>query len=106
MSENNQNNNKKEPSLSEVLKVRRDKLAALCEAGEDPFVKTKYDVTDCSKNIKENFDALEGKTVSLGGRIIARRIMGKASFWDFATAREIFSFMSAKRRGRRGLRSI
>ena len=80
MSENNQNNNKKEPSLSEVLKVRRDKLAALCEAGEDPFVKTKYDVTDCSKNIKENFDALEGKTVSLGGRIIARRIMGKASF--------------------------
>ena len=40
MSENNQNNNKKEPSLSEVLKVRRDKLAALCEAGEDPFVKT------------------------------------------------------------------
>ena len=80
MSENNQNNNKKEPSLSEVLKVRRDKLAALCEAGADPFVKTKYDVTDCSKNIKENFDALEGKTVSLGGRIIARRIMGKASF--------------------------
>ena len=80
MSENNQNNNKTEPSLSEVLKVRRDKLAALCEAGEDPFVKTKYDVTDCSKNIKENFDALEGKTVSLGGRIIARRIMGKASF--------------------------
>ena len=80
MSENNQNNNKKEPSLSEVLKVRRDKLAALCEAGEDPFVKTKYDVTAYSKDIKENYEQLEGKTVSLGGRIIARRIMGKASF--------------------------
>ena len=81
MAENNQNNNQnKEPTLSEVLKVRRDKLAALCEAGEDPFVKTKYDVTAYSKDIKENYGQLEGKTVSLGGRIIARRIMGKASF--------------------------
>ena len=81
MAENNQNNNQnKEPTLSEVLKVRRDKLAALCEAGEDPFVKTKYDVTAYSKDIKENYEQLEGKTVSLGGRIIARRIMGKASF--------------------------
>ena len=81
MAENNQNNNQnKEPTLSEVLKVRRDKLAALCKAGEDPFVKTKYDVTAYSKDIKENYEQLEGKTVSLGGRIIARRIMGKASF--------------------------
>ena len=81
MAEKNQNNNQnKEPTLSEVLKVRRDKLAALCEAGEDPFVKTKYDVTAYSKDIKENYEQLEGKTVSLGGRIIARRIMGKASF--------------------------
>lgn len=55
-------------------------MAALCEAGEDPFVKTKYDVTAYSKDIKENYEQLEGKTVSLGGRIIARRIMGKASF--------------------------
>lgn len=81
MSENNQNNNQKqEPSLSEVLKVRRDKLAALCDAGENPFEKTKFDVTAYSCNIKENYDALEGTTVSLGGRIVARRIMGKASF--------------------------
>ena len=81
MAENNQNNNQnKEPTLSEVLKVRRDKLAALCESGEDPFVKTKYDVTAYSKDIKENYEQFEGKTVSLGGRIIARRIMGKASF--------------------------
>ena len=81
MAENNQNSiQNKEPTLSEVLKVRRDKLAALCEAGEDPFVKTKYDVTAYSKDIKENYEQLEGKTVSLGGRIIARRIMGKASF--------------------------
>lgn len=58
MAENNQNSNQnKEPTLSEVLKVRRDKLAALCEAGEDPFVKTKYDVTAYSKDIKENYRA-------------------------------------------------
>ena len=81
MAENNQNSNQnKEPALSEVLKVRRDKLTALCEAGEDPFVKTKYDVSAYSKDIKENYGQLEGKTVSLGGRIISRRIMGKASF--------------------------
>ena len=66
--------------LNEILQVRRDKLAALCEAGNDPFVKTKFDVTAESTEIKGNFEAFENKTVSLGGRIISRRIMGKASF--------------------------
>ncbi|MBR4282894.1 MAG: lysine--tRNA ligase, partial [Clostridia bacterium] len=82
MSENVNNNVQEQPeqSLSEILQIRRDKLTAMVEAGNDPFVKTKYDVDAYSTEIKENFDALEGKEVSLGGRIISRRIMGKASF--------------------------
>ena len=66
--------------INEILQVRRDKLSALCEAGNDPFVKTKFDVTADSVEIKADFEGFEGKTVSLGGRIISRRIMGKASF--------------------------
>jgi len=73
-------NNAPVQDLNELLQVRRDKLAALCEAGEDPFVKTKYDVTGSSVAIKADFDAFEGREVSLAGRIISRRIMGKASF--------------------------
>lgn len=69
--------------LNEILQVRRDKLAALCEAGNDPFVKTKFDVTAVSKEIKADFESFENKNVSLGGRIISRRIMGKASFVGF-----------------------
>lgn len=69
--------------LNELLKVRREKLAALKEAGNDPFVKTKYDVTDYSVDIKADFEKYEGNTVSLAGRIISRRIMGKASFVGF-----------------------
>jgi len=82
MSENVNNNvqEQSEQSLSEILQIRRDKLTAMVEAGNDPFVKTKYDVDAYSTDIKENFDTLEGKEVSLGGRIISRRIMGKASF--------------------------
>ncbi len=78
--ENNNNNVVETQDLSEILQVRRDKLSALCEAGNDPFVKTKYDVTNSSVEIKADFDAFENKTVSLAGRIISRRIMGKASF--------------------------
>ena len=66
--------------LSEILQVRRDKLAAMKEAGIDPFVKTKYDVDAKSMQIKNDFVGFEGKIVSVAGRIIARRIMGKASF--------------------------
>ena len=73
-------NNAPVQDLNELLQIRRDKLAALCEAGDDPFVKTKYDVTDNSVGIKADFEAFEGKEVSLAGRIISRRIMGKASF--------------------------
>ena len=80
MAENMQNNQAPEQDLSEILQVRRDKLAAMCEAGNDPFVKTKYDVTAYSATIKGAFEEYEGKEVSLAGRIMARRIMGKASF--------------------------
>ena len=66
--------------LSEILQVRRDKLTAMRESGNDPFIKTKYDVDAHSMQIKNAFEDYEGKDVSLAGRIMARRIMGKASF--------------------------
>lgn len=69
--------------LSEILQVRRDKLASLTQEGKDPFVKTKYDIDAFSCEIKADYEAYEGKQVSLGGRIISRRIMGKASFVGF-----------------------
>lgn len=78
MSENN--NNAPVQELSEILQVRRDKLSAMKEAGLDPFVKTKYDVDAHSLEIKGDFEGFENKTVSVAGRIMARRIMGKASF--------------------------
>ena len=78
MSEKNQAQNTE--NLGELLKVRREKLAALQEAGKNPFEITKYDVTHHSTEVKDNFDELEGKTVSLAGRIMSKRVMGKASF--------------------------
>ena len=78
MSENNKNAQTQD--LNEILQVRRDKLSAMRESGNDPFVKTKYDVDAHSLQIKNDFENFEGKTVSIAGRIMARRIMGKASF--------------------------
>ncbi|MBQ7094926.1 MAG: lysine--tRNA ligase [Clostridia bacterium] len=80
MDQNQNQNNQPELSLSEQQQIRREKLAAMCEAGNDPFVKTKYDVDAYSTTIKADYESYEEKTVSLGGRIISRRIMGKASF--------------------------
>ena len=74
------NNNPATQDLNEIVKVRHDKLAALKESGNDPFLITKFDFDNDSANIKTNFHELEGKTVKIAGRIIARRIMGKASF--------------------------
>ena len=71
-------NNEKE--LSELLKVRRDKLAELCNDGRDPFKITKFDRDETSESIKNNFDALEGKRVSIAGRIMSKRGMGKVCF--------------------------
>lgn len=81
--QNNQpqnNNPKQEQDINQLLKVRREKLAALQEAGKDPFQITKYDVTAHSRDIKENYEQMEGKTVSIAGRIMQKRVMGKASF--------------------------
>lgn len=69
-----------EQELNELLKVRRTKLAELKENGKDPFQVMKYQVTHHSKEIEEGFEALEGKEVSIAGRIMSKRVMGKASF--------------------------
>ena len=76
MAENNQKPQQAEPELNEILRLRREKLANLKEAGNDPFVITKFDFDNDSKNIKSNFEELEGKTVKIAGRIMALRIMG------------------------------
>lgn len=77
MADNTNNNTE---NLSEILQVRRDKLSALQEAGKDPFKITKFDVTDYAKDIKESFFEGEDVNVSVAGRMMSRRIMGKASF--------------------------
>lgn len=71
-----------EQELGEVLRIRREKLAALQADGKDPFVKTKFDFTDYTADIKADFDSYNEKTVRIAGRIMSRRIMGKASFFN------------------------
>ena len=66
--------------LSEILKIRREKLKALQEAGMDPFVQTRFDRTALSQQIKDNYDSCEGKQVAIAGRMMVKRLMGKASF--------------------------
>jgi len=95
--DNNRNQNNQQQDINQLLKersaqkgsvsdenqlltVRREKLAALQEAGKDPFQITKYDVTHHSQDVKDNFDALEGKNVTIAGRMMFKRVMGKASF--------------------------
>ncbi len=76
----NNNNNKQEPNVSELLKVRRNKLADLQANGRDPFVITKYDVTNHTSDIRDNYEEFEGKEVTVAGRMMFKRVMGKASF--------------------------
>ena len=76
-----ENNTKvQEQDLNQLLKVRREKLANLQEAGKDPFQITKYDVTHHSTQVKENFEELKGTIVTIAGRMMSKRVMGKASF--------------------------
>ena len=75
-------NQEKQENLSQLLQIRRDKLKELQESGNDPFQITKYDVDNTAANIKENFDALEGQEVSVAGRLMSKRGMGKVSFCD------------------------
>lgn len=69
-----QNTKTQEQDINQLLKVRREKLAALQEAGKDPFQITKYDVTHHSTDIKEHFDELEGKVVRIAGRVMSKRV--------------------------------
>ena len=80
MDNERQNNNQPEQDIGQLLKVRREKLADLQAQGKDPFVITKYDQTHHAAEIKADFDAYEGKEVSVAGRMMSKRIMGKASF--------------------------
>lgn len=104
MAGQNKNNNQ-EVDTKQLLKVRREKLADLQERGKDPFQITKYDVTHHSMEIKEHFDELEcghdeegklikdpSKLVSVAGRIMLKRVMGKASFCNIQDLQEIFRF--------------
>lgn len=83
---NNVNDEMTEEKLSEILQVRRDKLSALKEAGKNPFEIVKYDITANSAEILGDFEKFEGKEVSVAGRMMSRRIMGKASFTHIADA--------------------
>ena len=69
-----------EQDVKQLLKVRREKLADLQERGMDPFRITKYEVSHHSQEIKDEFESLEGKTVTIAGRMMSKRVMGKASF--------------------------
>ena len=75
-------NNQNGENLSQLLQIRRDKLKQLQESGNDPFRITRYETDNDSANIKENFDALEGREVSVAGRLMSKRGMGKVSFCD------------------------
>ncbi|CUX31757.1 lysine--tRNA ligase [Clostridium sp. C105KSO13] len=77
---NQQQKNAQEPDLNQLRKVRREKLADLQANGKDPFVITKYNQTHHSQELKDNFEELEGKEVSVAGRMMSKRVMGKASF--------------------------
>ncbi len=79
---NNQNAVPEQENLSQLLQIRRDKLKQLQESGNDPFQITRYVADNDSANIKDNFDALEGKEVSIAGRLMSKRGMGKVSFCD------------------------
>ncbi len=77
---NTQQKNTQEPDLNQLRKVRREKLAELQKVGKDPFVITKYEQTHHSQELKNHFEELEGKEVSIAGRMMSKRVMGKASF--------------------------
>ena len=79
---NNENEVQEELDLNEIFQIRRDKLKNLCDSGNNPFEKVKYDVDTYTKDITENFEEYEGKTVKIAGRLMSRRDMGKANFID------------------------
>ena len=90
-----------EPDLNQLRKVRREKLADLQANGKDPFVITKYDQTHHSLEIKENFEELAGKEVSIAGRMMSKRVMGKSIFLQCTGFAGKYSVLRCKRQHRR-----
>ena len=82
-----------EPDLNQLKKVRREKLADLQANGKNPFEITKYDVTCHAADVKDNYEEMEGKHVTLAGRIMQKRVMGKASFCNILDQSGTFSLM-------------
>jgi lysyl-tRNA synthetase class 2 len=82
MSENNTQEKQQVQDLKQILQIRRDKLAELQEAGENPFEVTKFDQEYHTADIINNFDEMDGKSATLAGRLMSKRVMGKASFFD------------------------
>ena len=78
----NVTSNEQTQDMGELLRIRREKLKALQDEGRDPFATTKFDVTHHTQDIKDNFDAMEGQSVSVAGRLMSKRGMGKVSFCD------------------------
>lgn len=85
--------NQKTQDVNQLLKIRRDKLAELQADGKDPFQITKFDVTHHSQEVKDQFEDLEGKSVVLAGRMMSKRVMGKASFCNIQDLQAISSLM-------------
>ena len=73
--------------MSELLRIRREKLSAMCEAGKDPYAAVKFDRSAYSTDVKENYSDYEEKEVALAGRMMSKRIMGKASFASIRDAK-------------------
>ena len=96
MSDNQNQNNQQD--ISQLLKVRREKLENLRADGKDPFVITKYDVDIHSKDIKDRYDELEGKVVSIAGRMMFKRVMGKASFCNIQDLKDRAPSLEAERK--------
>ena len=88
-----QQKNTQEPDVTQLRKVRREKLADLQANGKNPFEITKYDVTCHATDIKENFEEMEGKHVSVAGRVMQKRVMGKASFCNVQDLKAASRFM-------------
>ena len=92
---------KQEQDLNQLLKVRREKLAELQAEGKDPFKIVKYDVTHHSQDIKDQFEELEGKDVTIAGRMMSKRVMGKASFCNVQDLKGMIQCLCGKRQYRR-----
>lgn len=100
MAEQQQNHGAPEENLTEVVKVRRDKLEALKNSGKNPFEVTRFDGVISSSEIKDNFEKLEGSQVRVAGRIISKRVMGKASFFHIQDGAGAFRLCQKRCHGR------